>query len=729
MPAREPASSHDTRDTDGMSILADGHRPRRPWRVRYRVGLGVAVSLLVTAAVGAVAWATFLNTRASVVQLTHERVRELLLGTGVRVQSHMLRAVPAVEVSRMLVRESLVRSDVEALARQFVVVLRANPTFSWVSYSDEQGNFTGAYRTVDGKLRVSQSTIRDGRGELREHTVEDSGAWTPSLHQTDYRYDPRTEPFFTGAREARRRVWIGPYVFFDEGVPGITCATPHLAPDGRLLGVFTVDFNLNFLSKFVTELRFGAHGRVFVLTRDDIVIAHPTLRVVETPGQGSKGRLVTAADVGDPVLQAFVAAARGRPAGLASPGAGDGAQFTFEHAGQRYLAGYQTLEIDQGLSWVLGAFAPESDFMEVLARNRLAAVTVALAALALGVLVALVLAGRISVPLTRLASEMEEVGSFRLTARPPQPTIFREVALMDESLLRMKGSLRSFAYYVPTDLVRALLASGQEATLQGQTREVTVYFSDIADFTAMAETMTPDELVRHLSGYFDEMTRIVAAAGGTVDKFIGDAIMAFWGAPAESIDHAARACEAAIQSQRRLAEFRASAEAPWAAALYTRIGIATGEALVGNIGSRERFNYTVMGDTVNLASRLEGLNKVYGTAVLVSESTYRAAAGRVVGRPVDLVRVKGKRRGVRVYELLCLATDHDEEARELAVLADRGLEAYAARQFETAAHCFEGVLRLRPQDRPAALLLERCRRFMSAPPPAEWDGVYVVTEK
>jgi adenylate cyclase len=689
------------------------------------------VSVLVVAAVGAVAWATFLNTRAAIVELTHERVGDLLAGTAARVQGHLLRAVPAIETSRALVRDGLVRSEPDALARQFVLMLRANPSFSWMSYSDEQGSFTGAYRAPDGGLRVSRSTIRDGHGELREHTVAADGAWAPSLRQADYPYDPRGEPFFARARQARQRVWVGPYVFYDEGVPGITCAVPHLAPDGRLLGVFTVDFDLNFLSRFVAGLRFGRSGRVFVLTPDSVVVAHPTLRVVETTGQGSKGRLLGVADVGDPVLPAFVAAAHLPHGGAPPPAERQAAAraLSFEHAGQRYLAGHLPLHIDQGLSWILGAYAPEADFTEALAHNRLVAAIVAATALALGVLVALGLARQVSVPLARLASEMEEVGSFRLTARDVRPTIFTEVALMDESLLRMKRSLRSFAYYVPTDLVRTLLSSGQEATLQGQTRELTVYFSDIANFTAMAETLTPDQLVHRLSGYFDEMTRILAAHGGTVDKFIGDAIMAFWGAPAESPDHAARACEAALRCQRRLAELRAAGDASGAAALDSRIGIATGEALVGNIGSRERFNYTVMGDTVNLASRLEGLNKVYGTGVLVSEATYRAAAARVVGRPVDLVRVKGKRRPVRVYELLGLQSDPDPGARELAALAEQGLEAYVGRRFEAAAECFERILDRRPDDRPATALLERCRGLQLAPPPAEWDGVHVLTEK
>jgi adenylate cyclase len=245
----------------------------------------------------------------------------------------------------------------------------------------------------------------------------------------------------------------------------------------------------------------------------------------------------------------------------------------------------------------------------------------------------------------------------------------------------------------------------------------------------MAEMMSPDELVRAMGHYLDEMTRIIAAQGGTVDKFIGDAIMAFWGAPAESADHAARACETAVQCQRKLADIRATASTPWGKGLHSRTGIATGSALVGNIGSPERFNYTVMGDTVNLASRLESLNKLYGTAILVSEATYRAAGNRVVGRPVDVVQVKGRQSGVKLYELLCLATDEDREARDLAALGEQGLGAYLARDFEAAARRFDAMLRLRPHDPAAAMLLDRCREFIAAPPPADWTGVYIATQK
>jgi adenylate cyclase len=684
-------------------------------RIRFRVGLSVAVSLLVGGAIALVAWASLGNTRGAMIEQTDQQVHALLAELDLDVRDQLEDAVHAVELSQGLLSRGVLGDHPDLLARHFTEVLRANPSFAWASYSDARGNFTGAYRAPDGSLHISQTTLA-AHGTLHDYTVASSGAWERHYEQTANDYDPRDEEFYKASERARKLVWVGPVIFYDEGMAGITCADPRLDANGRLAGVLTVDFNLKLLSDFISQLHFGAHGKVFLFDQDRHVIAFPGLQPVTIPGHGSYGKLLTESDVPDPVFQALVARKR----------AADEEQFTLPVGGERYIGGYRRLDMAGGPVWYLGTYAPEADFLGVLARNERAAVAVAIGALAIGLLVTMILARRISVPLTRLASEMAEVGDFHLHLRSPMKTVFREVAVMDESLLNMKGSLRSFSYYVPRDLVRSMLQSGQEATLQGQTREMTVYFSDIEGMTSIAEQMAPDALVEMLSRYFDEMTEVIAAQGGTVDKFIGDAIMAFWGAPVATADHAARASEAALRCERKLAELRRT---PELARIRARIGIATGEVLVGNVGSQDRFNYTVMGDTVNLASRLEGLNKVYGTRILLSDAAFRAARARVIARPVGVVQVKGKSQPVEVWEPLGLASEDDAPARELARLFVEGLDAYIARDLRTAAACYQEALRLKPDDRPAAILMERCRQFLAAPPSEEWSGVYVATEK
>ncbi|HEX4620294.1 MAG TPA: adenylate/guanylate cyclase domain-containing protein, partial [Myxococcaceae bacterium] len=339
------------------------------------------------------------------------------------------------------------------------------------------------------------------------------------------------------------------------------------------------------------------------------------------------------------------------------------------------------------------------------------------------------LANRMSEPLAQVADEMAKVGDFRLGARAVPHTWFREIDVLNRTLEAMKGSLRSFANYVPRKLVRSLVASGTEASLGGGVKTLTVFFSDIANFTSFAESMKPDELVQRLGAYFEEMTGSIEGNGGTVDKFIGDGIMAFWGAPEEMADAPAQAAIAALRCQQELARLKASVEHPWMSQWSTRIGLATGEVLVGNIGTPERMNYTVMGDTANLASRLEGLNKAYGTLCLVDEATARAAASRVLARPVDVVAVKGKARGVKVYELLAV---HDEARAPLPELARRSgaaLDAYLKRDFATAAEHWRAVLALRPTDQAAKVMLTRNDELARVPPPPEWNGVHQAREK
>ena len=192
------------------------HAPRR---IAYRVGLGAAVSLLIALTVGTLTAVTYVKSRSALLKVTNERVDDLLHALSARVESHLIRAVPAVELSRSLIANSLERTDVTDLARHFVLVLRANPGFSWASYSDQRGNFTGAYRTPSDALRVSISTIRSGKGELHEYAVDEKGRWTPVEHDASSDYDPRLDKFYSAAITARKRVWVGPYIFYDEGLP------------------------------------------------------------------------------------------------------------------------------------------------------------------------------------------------------------------------------------------------------------------------------------------------------------------------------------------------------------------------------------------------------------------------------------------------------------------------------------------------------------------------------
>jgi class 3 adenylate cyclase/CHASE2 domain-containing sensor protein len=290
---------------------------------------------------------------------------------------------------------------------------------------------------------------------------------------------------------------------------------------------------------------------------------------------------------------------------------------------------------------------------------------------------------------------------------------------------RGKRLLRqSFALYLAPAVIEKMVASNKPPALGGETRNVTVYFSDIADFSSFAEKIPPAELVAAMNEYLSAMTDIIEAHGGFVDKYIGDAIVAVFGAPLDDPDHAKNAVSAALACAARLGELD-RVNAAFGGAVRQRIGLNTGEALVGNIGSRRRFNYTVMGDMVNLAARLEGANKAFATTIIASEATVAAAGDAFSWRELDAIRVKGRDQAVKIYEPLGLASEVSPERRAGAEAYAEGLARYRARDFAGAAATFATLA----GDPPAARFAERARELARQPPGPDWEPVNALEEK
>lgn len=315
------------------------------------------------------------------------------------------------------------------------------------------------------------------------------------------------------------------------------------------------------------------------------------------------------------------------------------------------------------------------------------------------------------------------------------PLLLSSGILAVEASLLLDGYMRSakdrrrirqaFSRYVSPGVVDMLLARPDLLEPGGQEAEATVLFSDLAGFTSFSERMSPEELMKLLSGYFAPMTSVIKANSGTLDKFIGDAIMAFWGAPLPDARHADNACRAALGMAQAMDELRRQWRERGFPALHARIGIHSGKVVAGNVGSREQMNYTCLGDTVNLASRLESVNKLYNTGILVSGETRALLRAGFVLRKVDSIRVKGRTKPVEIHELLATSGS----LPEWALLYESGLAAYARREFAEAADLFAQALDARPGDGPAAVLHKRCRRLLESPPDAQWDGVHTMESK
>lgn len=285
---------------------------------------------------------------------------------------------------------------------------------------------------------------------------------------------------------------------------------------------------------------------------------------------------------------------------------------------------------------------------------------------------------------------------------------------------------KKFSSMVSGDLLERMEENPESLALGGERRDVTVFFSDVAGFTHVAETLTPEKLVEVINTYLTPMTEIILLSHGYLNKFLGDGIMAVWGAPLPQANHAERACLAALAQQRKIDELRPLFREKFGVELKVRMGINTGPVDAGNMGSLNRFEYTVMGDSVNLAARLEPANKDYGTRILIGRGTFEQIRGKDFAvRLLDRIVVEGKTEPAEIYELSGMEGDQSPRDREAVGLFEGGLRLYWERKWDQALECFEGALKIVPGDAAVGLFIRRVKACRQTPPPAEWNGVYV----
>lgn len=294
---------------------------------------------------------------------------------------------------------------------------------------------------------------------------------------------------------------------------------------------------------------------------------------------------------------------------------------------------------------------------------------------------------------------------------------------------REKKKIRgAFQYYLTASVINEMLKDPSKLKLGGDKKDLSVLFSDIRGFTTISEKLSPEELVHLLNEYLTAMTDVVFKYDGTLDKYMGDAIMAIFGAPLSQPDHAGRACRTALDMMKELKSLQKKWQEEGKPALNIGIGINSGDMVVGNMGSQMRFDYTVMGDMVNLGSRLEGTNKEYGTNIICSEFTYNAVADFMCCRELDWVRVKGKKLPVKIYELLGEKKD-EKNFKDLIDNFEEGLRLYRAAKWDEAIAAFQKTLAVKPEDAASLLYIERCKNLKENPPPEPWDGVFTMTKK
>jgi class 3 adenylate cyclase len=368
-------------------------------------------------------------------------------------------------------------------------------------------------------------------------------------------------------------------------------------------------------------------------------------------------------------------------------------------------------------------------FYDRIRQIIITSVIICLIGLTISGVIIFILYRMITVPVRGLITETEKIKNFQLDDQINIRSSLTDIADLVEATKSMKIGLQSFRKYVPAQLVRQLIQAKHEARISGQRKNITVFFSDIADFTQTTENTTPNELAAELSEYFSAMTEVIIEHNGTVDKYIGDSIMAFWGAPVPMNDHAVQACLAALKCQERLKELAVKWQTEGRRMFKTRIGINTGDIIVGNIGSEQRLNYTVIGDAVNVASRLERLNKDYGTGIIVSESTVEQLPADFAIRVLDFVVVKGKTEPVTIYELVAEKGDISAVDLDFLKTFNQAIDLYKNRQWEEAAKRLKRLLIKKPADTACKIYIERAESFLANPPDRDWNGEHIFHTK
>jgi adenylate cyclase len=455
-------------------------------------------------------------------------------------------------------------------------------------------------------------------------------------------YDARQRGWYRNAGKAGQLVTSAPYLSFNLRVPMITFSAPVQGP---VPGVVGVDLKLDAYSSSAPILKFGDNGHLLIFDPDHTLIAHRNyVEMFDRSSADAVGaRLPSTYDL-QGTLEAKVIAEWDKSSPYRRK-----LRWT---DGKDYFARLETIQLGPTLPANVLLIAPEDDFArEIRDLNHTAKILALIACLIL-IPCAWIFGTRMSRKIKAITAEADRLQTMAPPRAKPIVSFITELKTLGDTIHQAQRAIHSFSRLAPREIVRGVLDNSISTELGGTRQEITAFFTDVRGFTTIAESVEPDALMQQTSRYFSALTDVILAQGGTVDKFIGDAVMAFWNAPNRQADHCERACRAALQAKAANQAINRQFEAEGLQPFHTRFGIHVGEAVVGNLGSSERMNYTALGNVVNLAARLEGLNKQYDTDVLISESVYMRIKHCFHCRYVDTVVVKGMIAETRVYELL-----------------------------------------------------------------------------
>jgi len=689
-------------------------RPRSPGKpltvsIHLAVSALVLTTILLTAAASSLLW--WRTAEATSRQLASTINEQIVAAVRKEVSAIVGEARAAHTAIRTLFLQNVLDAR-EADKREFVFLsqLQSHATISWVAFGWPDGSFFAAHKLGDDHLEMMEISLTDHPGQRRidEYAVipGDIEFEQRQFVPTDFRVVDQA--WFKTGMGAEGPQW---FKVLDHPIgqrPSIAFAGPIDVYQERQ-GVLAIIIEYTRFAHFLAQLEVGRTGTAFIFDGSGELIAAPDKQADELhPARSQEALLPLARMV------------------LAQPGDGDRKEAWRRRLisqGEAYEVALTPLPFP---GWSLATVIPEAEFLgPVETTLRRLIIGLAAGALLAALLSAMLVRSVIAAPLARVVGEIRHVESFELDRVRHHPSRLAEISSLSGAIAEMAAGLSAFRKFIPADLVRSLLSQGVEAKPGGSIQELTVMFIDVAGFTGLSERMG-DRVVPLLSRYLDAVSEVIDANGGTIDKFIGDAVMAFWGAPTAQQDHAVRCCRAALACRKAIEA--AGVNDDQGHPLQIRIGINSGRMLVGNIGSELRLNYTVIGDAVNVASRLEGASKQYGTHILIGTETARLIRDAFIIREIDSIVVYGRTEGLAVYELVGLAEVGGENTAWIASY-EAGLSRYRRRDFSGAIIHFEAVLGERPHDLPASLLLERCKHLQRSGVDEDWLPVAALKAK
>ena len=523
--------------------------------------------------------------------------------------------------------------------------------------------------------------------------------------------DIRTLPGYQSAKTTHTLVVTEPSINPDTGSPIISVRIP-IFRGVEFLGCASANITVDVLSRFLDKQRASAGSTTFIADRNNgKIIAFPDKQKGVRIENGAL-KIATLADIDDPVVRE----AHQRRVGTGA----DRVVFQSPGNGEDFVATFANFPGGFGQPWQVITLTPIDDFVGTLKRTNRLMMAVIIALTMVELFFIYIASSRLSRPVENVSRQLQAIESLNFDRPARPPSNIEEIAKLESAASLLRTSLQSFSSYVPLDVVRQLIKSGIPLTLGVEPRFLSIFFSDLENFSSHSETLAPEDLLVQISTYLREVSAAISEEGGTVDKFIGDGVMAFWNAPVQRPDHVLRACAGALRAARRMERVNDAWQAEGRPRIRTRIGLNCASVLVGNVGSSTRLSYTALGDGVNVASRVEGVNKLFGTTICISDSIYDQVRADILARPLKRVQVKGRKTEFMVYELLALRATDDPELgirdrdEQLSAMTYHASEQIEVGDLAAAERAYRAILDDFPGDPVAVFMLKECEECRAA---------------